>query len=466
MDALELARWQFGIITVYHFLFVPITLGLGWLVAGLQTAWYRTNDDKYLRATKFFGKLFLINFAMGVVTGIVQEFQFGMNWSSYSRFVGDIFGAPLAIEGLLAFFLESTFLGAWIFGWDKLPKKIHLATIWLASLGTMLSAYFILAANSFMQHPVGYTYNEVTGRAELNSIVAVLTQKTATTAFLHTMTSAFLVAGAFMGGIAAYVLIKGNDEKVARTTLKLGMITTLVSGLLVFVTGDMQSRVMVEQQPMKMAAAEALYETTDNAPFSIFTVGTLDGSEPLFQLEIPKVLSILSTGSADGTVEGINDLQAQYEQQFGPGDYKPIIPIAYWSFRLMIGLGALAGVFAVWALWATRKGATPKSKWFLRGALAMPFLPLFGMSMGWIFTEMARQPWIVFGLMQTSQGVSPTVTSAQVWTSMLTLTALYAVLAVIEFGLLMKAIKIGPPQDVVVHNDANPENDRVLTFSY
>ena len=466
MDALELARWQFGITTVYHFLFVPITLGLGFLVAGLQTAWYRTDNDKYLRATKFFGKLFLINFAMGVVTGIVQEFQFGMNWSTYSRFVGDIFGAPLAIEGLLAFFLESTFLGAWIFGWDKLPKKMHLATIWLASLGTMLSAYFILAANSFMQHPVGYIYNAETGRAELTDIVAVLTQITATTAFLHTMTSAFLVSGAFMGGIAVWLLVKGKDVPVARTTLKLGMITTLVAAVLVFITGDMQSRVMVEQQPMKMAAAEALYETTGNAPFSLLTIGTLDGAKPIFQLDIPNVLSFMSTGSADGTVEGINDLQAQYEEQFGPGDYKPIIPIAYWSFRFMIGLGALAGLYAVWALWATRKGAIPKSKWFVRGAVVMPLLPLFGISMGWIFTEMARQPWIVFGLMQTRDGVSVAASAGEVLTSLIILTGLYAVLAVIELKLLFKAIRLGPPQDVVVHHDASPENERVLTFSY
>jgi cytochrome d ubiquinol oxidase subunit I len=466
MDVLELARWQFGITTVYHFLFVPITLGLGFLVAGLQTAWYRTDNDKYLRATKFFGKLFLINFAMGVVTGIVQEFQFGMNWSTYSRFVGDIFGAPLAIEGLLAFFLESTFLGAWIFGWDKLPKKMHLATIWLASIGTMLSAYFILAANSFMQHPVGYIYNAETGRAELTDIVAVLTQTTATTSFLHTITSGFLVSGAFMGGIAAWLLAKGKDVPVARTTLKLGMITTLVSAVLVFITGDMQSRVMVEQQPMKMAAAEALYETTDYAPFSIFTVGTLDGSKPIFQLGIPSVLSFMSTGSADGTVEGINDLQAKYEEQFGPGDYKPIIPIAYWTFRFMIGLGALAGLYAAWALWATRKGATPTSKWFVRGAIAMPFLPLFGISAGWIFTEMARQPWIVFGLMQTRDGVSVASSAGEVLASLIVLTGLYAVLAVIELKLLFKAIKLGPPQDVVVHDDASPENERVLTFSY
>jgi cytochrome d ubiquinol oxidase subunit I len=466
MDALDLARWQFGITTVYHFLFVPITIGLGFLVAGLQTAWYRTNNDKYLRATKFYGKLFLINFAMGVVTGIVQEFQFGMNWSTYSRFVGDIFGAPLAIEGLLAFFMESTFLGAWIFGWDRLPKKTHLAMIWLAATGTLLSAYFILAANSFMQHPVGYEYNEVTGRAELTNIGAVLTQNTAITAFLHTITSSFLVAGAFVAGISAWLLMKGKSLDVARPTMKLGMITVLVSSVLVFITGDMQSRIMVQQQPMKMAAAEALYSTTDGADFSVLTVGTLDGQKPLFTLGIPKVLSILSTGSANGTVEGINDLQAQYEETFGPGNYKPIIPMAYWTFRLMIGLGALAGLFAVYALWATRKGATPKSKWFTRWAIAMPLLPLFGMSMGWIFTEMARQPWVVFGLMQTSAGVSPTVTAAQVMTSMIVFTSLYAGLAVIELGLLFKAIKLGPPASVTVTEDANPQNDRVLTFSY
>lgn len=466
MDALDLARWQFGITTVYHFLFVPITIGLGFLVAGLQTAWYRTDKDKYLRATKFFGKLFLINFAMGVVTGIVQEFQFGMNWSSYSRFVGDIFGAPLAIEGLLAFFMESTFLGAWIFGWDRLPKKIHLATIWLAATGTLLSAYFILAANSFMQHPVGYVYNEQTGRAELTSIVDVLTQNTAVTAFFHTISSSFQVAGAFMAGIAAWLLMKGKSVDVARPTMKLGMITVLVSSVLVFISGDMQSRIMVEQQPMKMAAAEALYETTDGAEFSLLTVGTLDGSEPIFTIGIPKLLSVLSTGSADGTVEGINDLQARYEEAFGPGDYRPIIPIAYWSFRLMIGLGALAGVFALYALWATRKGATPTSKWFTRTAIAMPFLPLFGMSMGWIFTEMARQPWVVFGLMQTADGVSPGVSAGQVLTSLVVLTLLYAGLAIIEIGLLLKAIKLGPPAEVSVTENANPQNDRVLTFSY
>jgi cytochrome d ubiquinol oxidase subunit I len=466
MDALELARWQFGITTVYHFLFVPITLGLGYLVAGMQTAWYRTDKDIYLRATKFFGKLFLINFAIGVVTGIVQEFQFGMNWSTYSRFVGDIFGAPLAVEGLLAFFMESTFLGAWIFGWDRLPKKVHLATIWLASLGTTLSAYFILAANSFMQHPTGYVYNEQTGRAELTDFGAVLTQNTAVTAFLHTMTSGFLMAGALVAGVSAYLISKKRSEEVTRPMLKLGLVTTLVASVLVFITGDMQARVMTEQQPMKMAAAEAQWETTDHASFSLFTIGTPDGKEAKFQIRVPNVLSLMSTGSSSGTVEGINDLQAKYEETYGPGSYTPVIPVAYWAFRFMIGFGALAGLFALYALFATRRGATPKTKWFARGAIAMPFLPLLGIAIGWIFTEMARQPWIVFGLMQTRAGVSPAVSSAEVLTSMVIFTLLYGVLGIIEFGLFRKAVQVGPPETVTVHSDASPENDRVLTFSY
>ncbi|MBU6213755.1 MAG: cytochrome ubiquinol oxidase subunit I [Actinomycetales bacterium] len=466
MSALDLARWQFGITTVYHFLFVPVTIGTGFLVAGLQTAWVRTGDLRYLRATKFFGKLFLINFAMGVVTGIVQEFQFGMNWSNYSRFVGDIFGAPLAIEGLLAFFLESTFLGVWIFGWDRLPRKVHLASIWLAATGTVLSAYFILAANSFMQHPVGFTYNATTGRAELTSIVTLLTQKTAVTAFFHTITSAFLVAGSLFVGVSAWLVAKGRSLDVMRTTLKVGLVTTFAASILVFVSGDMQARVMVQQQPMKMAAAEALYETQANAPFSVFTIGTLDGSKKVFQIGVPDLLSIISTGKPTGTVEGVNNLQAAYEKKYGIGDYKPNIPVAYWSFRLMIGFGALAGLYALWALWATRRNRIPRSRWFLRGAVAMPFLPIAGMGIGWIFTEMARQPWVVFGLMRTADGVSPNVSAGEVLTSMLVLTALYAVLAVVEFGLMFKAVKIGPPE--VVHIPENPGalSDAPLTFSY
>jgi len=448
MNSLDLARWQFAITTVYHFIFVPITIGLGFLVAGLQTAWYRNRNLKYLRATKFFGKLFLINFAIGVVTGIVQEFQFGMNWSSYSRFVGDIFGAPLAMEGLLAFFLESTFLGLWIFGWDRLPKKIHLASIWLASFGTLLSAYFILAANSWMQHPVGYILNEIKGRAELTDIVKVLTQNTALATFSHTIAFAAFTSAAFMAGISALLIVRKKDIEMSRTTLKLGLIVTIISFIGVSVTGDINARIMTEQQPMKMAAAEALYSTTDSAPFSLFTVGTLDGSRSVFQIGLPSMLSFMSTGDFNGVVEGVNDLQAQYETQYGPGDYTPNIPLAYWSFRLMIGFGAIGLFFALLALWQMRKGGLPSGKWFKPAMLSLPFLPLLANSFGWIFTETARQPWAVFGLIRTSDGVSQVVSAGAVLFTMIAFTILYGALAVIEFGLIRRVIHLGPLDEV------------------
>jgi len=467
MQALDLARWQFAITTVYHFLFVPITIGMSFLVAGLQTAWYRTAKLKYLRATKFFGRLFLINFAIGVVTGIVQEFQFGMNWSSYSRFVGDIFGAPLAMEGLLAFFLESTFLGLWIFGWDRLPKKLHLASIWLAAAGTLLSAYFILAANAWMQHPVGYILNATKGRAELTNIITVLTQKTALATFFHTIPSAAFTGAAFIAGISAWLIIKKKDVEMSRTTLKAGLVTMVLSFVLVGISGDLTSRVMTEQQPMKMAAAEALYTTTDSAPFSLLTIGSLDGSRSVFQIGLPSVLSFLSTGDFSGVVEGVNDLEAKYEQQYGPGNYTPNIPMAYWSFRLMMGFGFIGLFFALLALWQLRKGGTPHGKWFAPAMISLPFLPLLANSFGWIFTETARQPWAVFGLIKTADGVSTVVSAGAVLFTMIAFTLLYGVLAVIEVGLILKTIQIGPrPEAEFEVTSVGGSDERPLVMSY
>jgi cytochrome bd ubiquinol oxidase subunit I len=444
MDALDLARWQFGITTVYHFIFVPLTIGLSFLVAGMQTAWVRTGDERYLRMTKFWGKLFLINFAMGVVTGIVQEFQFGMNWSDYSRFVGDIFGAPLAIEGLLAFFLESTFLGLWIFGWDRLPKKLHLATIWLAATGTMLSAYFILAANSWMQHPVGYQVNATTGRAELTDFGAVLTNSTAVGAFFHTITACFVTAGVFVVGISAWQLRRGKADEVFRPSLKMALVTVLVASAGVLVSGDVQARLMTEQQPMKMAAAEALWETTRPASFSLFTIGTLDGSAEVWSIRVPNVLSFMATGSWDGTVEGINDIQAAEQQRYGAGDYRPDIPVTYWTFRLMVGFGLLMGLLALVGLWVFRRGRIPR--WFALAAVGSLALPVLANSVGWIFTEMGRQPWAVFGLMTTADGVSPNVTAGTVLTSLIVFTVLYGALAVVDGMLMYRYAKAGPPE--------------------
>jgi cytochrome d ubiquinol oxidase subunit I len=475
VDALDLARWQFGITTVYHFLFVPLTIGLSLLVAGMQTAWVRTGKDAYLRATKFWGKLFLINFAMGVVTGIVLEFQFGMNWSEYSRFVGDIFGAPLAMEALIAFFLESTFLGLWIFGWDRLPKRVHLATIWAAAVGTLISAYFILAANSWMQHPVGYRVEpgfnplDPVGRAELADIVAVLTNPVQLVTFPHVVSAAFLTAGAFIVGISAWHLAHGRHEEVMRPSLKLGAWVLLIAGLGTVISGDQHARVMTEMQPMKMAAAEAIWETQKHAGFSLLTIGTLDGREEVFSIRIPGLASYLATGSFDGTIEGINDIQARLERQFGPTDYRPNIPVVYWSFRLMMGFGALAAAYAALALWATRGGRRPTWSWFAPAGIAAITFPLLGNTFGWIFREMGRQPWVVHGLQLTANGVSLAVSATEVLVSMIVLTLLYGALAAVEVGLLVRFAKAGPPEITTAEADLAYEQrsgERPLTFAY
>ena len=484
MDSiLDIARWQFGITTVYHFLFVPLTIGLSALVAVMETIWLRTKRPEWLRLTKFFGKLFLINFALGLVTGIVQEFQFGMNWSDYSRFVGDIFGAPLAVEALLAFFLESTFLGLWIFGWDKLPRALHVSCMWLVHIGTLASAWFILAANSWMQHPVGYKYNPDTGRAELTDFWAVMTNKVQLATFPHVITAAYMTGAAFLLGVSAWLYISKrhqHDRAMYKLTIRLGAWVALVAGLGVAFTGDVQGKIMTDVQPMKMASAEALYQTDNScAPFSLFTIGTPDGKTEKWSLTVPCVLSFLATGHTSGKVEGINDLRAQYEKQYGqdpgaayysPSDYTPYIPVTYWSFRIMIGLGLLVAAGSALVLWATRKDRMPTARWFGAMAIGLPVVAVLGNSAGWIFTEMGRQPWVVFGLMTTAHGVSPNVGVAEAWISVVTLTLLYAFLAVIEVGLLVKYVRKGAdpfeePPNPTLGGDKD-DQDRPLAFAY
>ncbi|MBX7467898.1 MULTISPECIES: cytochrome ubiquinol oxidase subunit I [unclassified Streptomyces] len=493
-----LARWQFGITTVYHFLFVPLTISLAALVAGLETAWVRTGKDKYLKATKFWGKLFLINIAMGVVTGIVQEFQFGMNWSDYSRFVGDIFGAPLAFEALIAFFFESTFIGLWIFGWDKLPKKIHCACIWMVSIGTILSAYFILAANSWMQHPVGFRLNKATGRAELTDFWHVLTQDTTLVVVFHTLTAAFLTGGAFMVGVAAIHLRRKKHIPVMRTSLRLGLVTLVIGGLLTAVSGDSLGKVMFKQQPMKMAAAEALWDGQNSAPFSIFAVGDVAKGHNDVEISVPGILSFLADNNFSSYVPGINDVNKAEQQKFGPGDYRPNIPVTFWGFRWMIGFGMTSFAIGLVGLWLTRKKfmlapgmrtgedevpnlvlfkSTPLgarlTKWYWFAAVWTLGFPLIANSWGWIFTEMGRQPWVVYGVLRTKDAVSPTVSQGEVLTSMIVFTLLYAVLAVVEVKLLVKYVKAGPPE--LTEDDLNPptkiggdhrDPDRPMAFSY
>jgi len=481
VDTLDIARWQFGITTVYHFIFVPLTIGLAPLVAIMQTAWVRTGNERWLRLTKFFGKLMLINFAIGVATGIVQEFQFGMAWSEYSRFVGDVFGAPLAMEALIAFFLESVFLGLWIFGWGRLSPKVHCAVLWLVAFGTLMSAYFILAANSWMQHPVGYEMSE-DGRARLTDIWAVLTNPTQLVTFPHTISGAIMTGGALMFGISAWQLARSKkvvDIAIYRMCFKIGAITVLIGTALVTITGDIQAKIMTEQQPMKMAAAEALFNTSTPASFSIFTIGTPDGTSELFGIRIPNLLSFLATGSFSGTVEGINDIRAQYQEMFRPGDYRPVLWVTYWGFRYMIGFGLATAAVALIALWLLHRGSNLLNKrWAGWIFLAAIFGPLLANSAGWIFTEMGRQPWVVFGRMFTRDGVSLAPGSTEMLISIISLTVLYGILALVDVGLMTRYAKAGPPSQEEVQDSVRPpkppdpgstqdaDADRPLVFAY
>jgi cytochrome bd ubiquinol oxidase subunit I len=463
MNALDLSRWQFRITTVYHFIFVPLTLSLVYLIAGLQTAWLIKKNPEYLRLTKFFGKIFLINFAVGVVTGIVQEFQFGMNWSAYSKFVGNVFGAPLAMEALLTFFLESTFIGLWIFGWNKLSPRLHLATIWLVAIGTSMSAFFILAANSWMQHPVGYRVDPATHRVVLTSIVALLTNSTVLAAWPHVLAAAFMVGGGMMVAVSAWHLARNSQTGLFRRAMRIGLTTVLAAGIATAVSGDIQARLMDSQQPMKMAAAEALYNTSDSASFSLFTIGSLNGDKELWSIRVPDLLSLIATLNPHGTVQGINNVERAYQKKYGPGSYKPVIPVTYWTFRLMAGFGSLAALLAAIGLWLTRKRRElPRNRWFYRAAIWGLPLPYLGITMGWIFTEMGRQPWTVFGLLKTSQSVSPGVTAADVIISLTVFTLLYAALAAIAGWLTVRHVKAGPPDED--QSLSSPEQLPVFTY--
>jgi cytochrome d ubiquinol oxidase subunit I len=494
VSALDLARWQFGITTVYHFIFVPLTIGLAPMVAIMQTAWVRTGNEHWLRLTKFFGNLFLINFAMGVVTGIVQEFQFGMGWSTYSAFVGDIFGAPLAMEALIAFFIESVFIGVWIFGWGRVGKKMHLASIWLVAIAVDLSAYFIIAANSFMQHPVGAILNAEKGRAELDSITAVLTNETAMWALPHTITASFVTAGSLVAAISIWWMVKNHkagkpeEAMVYRPALSLSLIVLVVAGIGVAITGHGQAQALVHEQPMKMAAAEALCDTEKGAGFSIVAFGIGDAatecnSDEITSISVPGVTAFLATNSFNGEVEGINELKAEYVERYSERtelaaeNYVPPMLITFWSFRLMIVLGAGAALLALFAWLYTRKGKMPTSGTVAMVALLMIPTPYLANFAGWILAEMGRQPWIVAPVYEnfdpdnpvyltTQDAVSPVLvnSSGTVAVSLVLFTLLYGTLAVIWFTLMRKYAAQGAPQ--VAEDDPSSDDDPPMSFAY
>lgn len=439
MDALLLARWQFGITTVYHFIFVPITLGLSVLVAIMQTFYYKTGDETYKKMTLFWGKLFVILFTLGVVTGIVQEFQFGMNWSGYSRFVGDIFGIPLAFEALTAFFVESTFLGLWIFGWNKLSKGVHLLCIWLVAAASNLSAIWILIANAWMQVPVGYVLRN--DRAELADFIAIMLNERAWAQIPHTIIAGFVTGGFFVLGISAWNLLHKHRTEVFLKSARIALVFTAIASLAAATTGHSQAQDTVKMQPMKLAAMEGLWETEAPASMSLFAIHDRENMTSRREFKIPYILSVLAHNNLTAEVKGMRELQEEFEAIHGPGDYIPPVTTVYWSFRLMITLGTIFILFSIWGLITWWRDRLHTNRVYLRAALILMFTPFLANTAGWIVAEMGRQPWVVYGLLLTEDGVSPIVSSTSVWISMTTFTLLYGVLAALGFYLVHRFAK-------------------------
>jgi len=442
MEEVLLGRWQFGITTVYHFLFVPLTLGLSILVAIMESMYVRTGNELYKKMTKFWGKLFLVNFSMGVATGIVQEFQFGMNWAEYSRFMGDIFGAPLAMEALTAFFLESTFLGLWIFGWDKLSKKVHLACIWLVAFSSNLSAFWILVANSFMQSPVGYSLQN--GRAEMVDFLAVITNPYVIGQFPHTVLGGLVTAGVFVSAISAYYLRRERHLSIFQSSVKIGLACMLISTIAVMGTGHLQAQYLAKKQPMKMAAMEALWESADPAPFAIVVVADQVNQKNTFEVSIPGFLSLLAFDELKGEIKGIKELQAAAEMKYGAGNYIPPITQSFWSFRIMVLAGLWMAFIASLSGFLLYEGRLESNKMVLSLLLWSLPVPYIANSTGWILTEGGRQPWIVAGLQKVSEGISTNLTSVEIWISLIGFTALYGILAIATVYLIRKFVIQGP----------------------
>lgn len=454
MDPLFWARLQFAVTTIYHFFFVPLTIGLVFMVALMETLYVVKKNEIYKQMAKFWGHLFLINFAVGVVTGIIQEFQFGMNWSDYSRFVGDVFGAPLAIEALLAFFMESTFIGLWIFGWDRLSKKLHLTSIWLVSIGTILSGFWILTANSFMQHPVGYAIHN--GRAEMNDFLALIKNGQLWVEFPHVMTGALCTGAFFIAGISAYNLLKKRNIDFYKKSMKLAIIIGLIGSLGTALSGHGQAQYLVKTQPMKMAAAEGIWQDTpDPAPWSAFAVIDSAKKENKFEVNIPYALSFLSYSKFDGSLKGMETIQkeyaAKYDEKVGKGtNYIPPVKTTYWSFRLMIGFGVGMILLSIIGLFLWKKDRLEQSKVFLRFLLPAISFPFLANTFGWIMTEVGRQPWSVFGLMTTANAVSPNVSGGTVLLSIILYVLLFTVLATVMVYLMIREIKKGPVEHQVI----------------
>jgi cytochrome d ubiquinol oxidase subunit I len=443
LDVLILARLQFAVTTIYHFFFVPLSIGLALFIAILQTRYLKTGEEKMKSMVKFWGKIFLIIFAMGVATGIVQEFQFGMNWSEYSRYVGDIFGAPLAIEALLAFFIESTFLGIWLFGWDKLSKKAHLACIWLVTAATAISAFWILTANSFMQNPVGYTINAATGRAELTSFSQLLTNPHTVYQMLHVISASLATAGFLVLGICAYQLLKGRERDLFAKVFRQAAVFAVIGSLAVAGVGHFQGVYLVKEQPMKMAAADAHWNTADKPDWAIIAFPNTAKGRNSFAIKVPGLLSFLSYSQFGRQVEGINDVQKDMTAKYGPDNYVPNVWLTFYAFRFMLLSGILMIIMAVLAIIWRKPDKLLRQQKFLKLLIPCIALPHIANAGGWITAEVGRQPWIVYGLQTVTQGVSQVVSASAVLLTIVGFTAIYAALLVIAFKLIQKTCRDG-----------------------
>ena len=505
LDVAQLSRLQFGLTALYHFLFVPLTIGLALLLAIMESVYVMTNREIWRQMTKFWGLLFGINFAMGVATGITMEFQFGTNWAYYSHYVGDIFGAPLAIEGLMAFFLEATFVGLFFFGWDRLSKRAHLCVTWLVAIGSNLSAFWILVANAWMQNPVGSQFNYQTMRMEMKSFYDVIFNPVAQSKFVHTVSACYVTGAVFVMAISAYYLLRGRHSALAKRSITVAASFGLASALSVVVLGDESGYTTSQNQKMKLAAIEAMWET-EPAPagFTIFGIPKLETHENAYEVKIPWVLGIIATRTFDTPLPGIKDLVTkaqlrikngmiayealcklrlskgepdpktlslfdQHQKDLGYGlllkRYTPavtnateeqinkaawdtvpnIIPL-FWSFRIMVGIGfTLIALFAT-AFYLSTKRRIEQSRWFLKLALLSLPLPWIAAELGWIVSEHGRQPWAIEGILPTNLGVS-SVSSGQVWISLIGFVVFYTLLAIIDVFLMVKYIRLGPSEE-------------------
>ena len=460
MSAVDWSRLQFATTSIYHFLFVPVTIGLAFLTAILQTLWYRKGHAEHLRLTRFFGTLLVINVAVGVVTGLVQEFQFGMNWSAYSRFVGDVFGAPLAMEGLAAFFLESVFLGLWLFGWERLSRRVHLATIWAVAVGGVLSAAFIMAANSWMQRPVGYQLSG--GRAQLTDIWAVLTNEVFLWAYPHVLAASLVTGCMVMLAVSAWHLRRRSSPDMFMRSAKLAIAVLIPATMLALFLGGRLGINETKYQPMKIAAAEGQWTTCQPCSFSVFQIGGGNNDPtPKKIIEIPHLLSVLATGTWNGQVVGLNPLQAQYAQQYGPGYYIPNVFIQYWSMRVMAYGGVVLLLLGLWGAFLIWRRRLANARWFLRVAVWILPLPFVMNTAGWALTENGRQPWIVQGLQLVQDAVSPSISVATVVTSLTVFVLIYVALGVVDLLLMAHYARRELAPD-----PAAGEESPVLTFTY